>query len=87
METIAAKGLPGLSLLGEWRVNQDQNAAGETPDVGQRQVRSVVDLLEQVLTRPCRHGCQQEVELVNQVVRHEDLVQRPLPYFTMVPPG
>jgi hypothetical protein len=38
----------------------------------------VVDLLEQVLARPYCHWCQQEVELVDQVVRHEDLVQRPV---------
>ena len=39
----------GSGLLAFWRVDQHQHAAGETPDVRQRQLRRVVDLLEQVL--------------------------------------
>lgn len=34
---------------GFWCVDQGQNAAGEAPDVHQRQLRSAVDLLEHVL--------------------------------------
>ena len=37
-----------MPMAGFRRVRQDQNAAGEAPDVGRRQVPSAADLLEQV---------------------------------------
>lgn len=42
-----------LRTPGFGRVDQDQHAAGKAPDVGQCQLRGVLDLLEQQLIQVC----------------------------------